>query len=662
MYSERSEDINITRDDVDRVILFLRQEGFPLSIKNEIFNFLCKEIFIFKLLQKEILKCPYCNNIVIGIKNLAYHIMDNHQNEIKECYYNIKLEVRNLNRDPSNLPKRIYFCSYCDFPTTDAFGGNPTSAMFNHIDYDCSKVTGDFHSIKFRTCDDAEFIKQYCSLTKGVYADAKICRTCDEIFGTEQLVMAHCLEKHFDLQSYINDMGTLKEISKNPSAYLADSKNEYYDLENKKIEYIDSEKTCLEPVIRGAMEERNDLVSFCDYWLLKDMLVRVDINEIAEKLAQHPEGLATSKLVELIFTEIGENDIHKKGIHRFSICYQLHRNGNFTYTLENDKWNIKTDILEDSPEDNEGYLAGRRSPAPRVGSKIKLEDEEIPPDAIERDDLKEMDMDTWRRIKKDEISYVLFFAYMYRGFLPYDKKAQSLFPPKVKRVYFITNDGKKISVKIDRNKKAVYSSKLKDFFQDSIAGTIVYLKRLNSDRNYGIYFRENPRIVKDCRVAIYDGLTKEVIYERKDLEVKYECVEPIFKAELRFQDIKALWEEAKKCGYSISDLVYLEFSKLAKEIPNKTAHFYDIYARVFFRRMCSPGGVWNILKKYPSYYEYKKNKFWMFKGEEEQKQSQKQLEIIHTVPAMKKHSKIGYIVITIIILSFLLYMFIKFSR
>lgn len=657
MYPKRPEDTNITRDDGDRVILFIRQKGLPVSI-NEIFNFLCEEILIVKLLQKEILKCPYCDETaIVGIKNLAYHIVGKHQNEIKDKYYHtVQLKAYNLNRDLSDLPEMIYFCRYCNFPISDAFGMNPTSEMFRHIENECLKVTEPNPHIKFRINDDPEFIRKYISAPKGAYTDAKICKICDDqIFGTEQLAMIHYLEEHVDLQNHINGINVLKKIFKNPSAYLTNDKDEFYDLVNKKREYVNSEKICLEIAIREVMIERNNLVSFCDHWLLKDMLIYVDIDKIAEKLSQHPEGLATSKLVGLIFTETAENDIHKKEIRRFSICYQLYRSGNFTYTIEKDKWNIKIDILEDSPEDDEEDLVGRRSPVPHVGSKIKLEDEENLSDAIERGNLKEMDMDTWRRNKKDEIYEVLLFAYMYRGFLPYGKKAQRLFPPNVKRVCFITNDGKKFNVKIDRNKKAVYSRRLKDFFQDSIAGTIVYLKRLDSDRNYRIYFRENPQIVKDCYIATYDSLTKEVIYERKDLEVKYECVPPIFKAELRFQDIKALWEEAKNCGYSISDLVYLEFSKLAKEISDKTVHFHDIYARVFFRRMCSPGGVWSVLKKHPSCYEYKKNKFWMFKGEDDQKQP----EITYRVTAIKKYSTIGYIAVTIIILSFLFYMLIK---
>ena len=129
----------------------------------------------------------------------------------------------------------------------------------------------------------------------------------------------------------------------------------------------------------------------------------------------------------------------------------------------------------------------------------------------------------------------------------------------------------KFRVKIDKDERAVYSESLKELFKDAIAGTVIYLRRLDSDGSYKIYFKEAPQIVKDCRIVKYDEASKLLIYETKDLEVKYECVPPIFKAELRFQDIQALWEEARRVGYSISDLTYLQFSELAKDRADRTA-------------------------------------------------------------------------------------------
>ncbi|MDP3143510.1 MAG: hypothetical protein Q8N14_06230, partial [Candidatus Omnitrophota bacterium] len=323
------------------------------------------------------------------------------------------------------------------------------------------------------------------------------------------------------------------------------------------------------------------------------------------------------------------------------------------YDFEQDIWKFKPEIFEDSPEEEE-VLPSRRSPSPRVSSKIELEEEMILGSTEHID--KELDMATWSRIKKDEIHYLLFFTYRYNGFLPYDENARRLFPPTARRVYFSTDYGKKFTVKIDKDGRSIYSRELKNLFHDIPAGTIVYIKRLDSDRSYKIYFKEELQLVKDCRIAIYDEVKKEVTYEIRDLELKYECVPPIFKAELRFSDLKALWEEARLSGYSISDLVYIEFNKLAKLTSDKVVHFNDIYNGVFFRRMCSPGGVWSILKRHPAYYKYEGKKFWKFIGKEDR-------EVVKDKTIEKKRfPRVIFIMIFVVDVLLLIFIFLKVTR
>ena len=634
----------IADDDIDQVVSLMQQNMAVLFLDN-VFDFLCKEILILKLIKGEVIQCPLCRDIRVGIKDLVSHIQEKHRAE--EIYYeNIQIIPHSLdNIDPLHPPSKLYFCGYCGFPTSDAYGSNPTSDMLRHIEKGCKKTTGIPPQIKFTTTNDPELIKKY--LTHKNSIDAKRCKKCDDIFGREELIITHYIENHCELEKCA--VNTIKEILNNPSRYLADNLNTFNNLVNEKREYINHNRISVSSYIRKKLDAKQDFVSFSNSWLLNSKLLRVDINKLAEELEKFPEGLSTANLVGLVFDTKDANNLPTQ---RFSLCYALQQNGNFLYDFEQDIWKFKLEIFEDSPEEEE-ILPSKRPPSPRVSSKIKLEEEVIPPT---EHIYEEPDMATWRRIKKDEIYHLLFFTYIYNGFLPYDENAIRLFPPNARRVYFLTDYGKKFTVKIDKDARSIYSRELKNLFQDIPAGTIVYIKRLDLNRSYKIYFKEKPQLVTDCRIAIYDEIKKEVIYEIRDLELKYECVPPVFKAELRFSDLKALWEEARLSGYSISDLVYIEFSKLAKLTFDKIVHFNDIYNGVFLRRMCSPGGVWSILKRHPAYYKYEGNKFWKFIGEKDKN------VVKDKIIEKRSYLKIIYITILATIILSLIFIFLKIIR
>ena len=187
--------------------------------------------------------------------------------------------------------------------------------------------------------------------------------------------------------------------------------------------------------------------------------------------------------------------------------------------------------------------------------------------------------------------------------------------------------------------------------------TKLYLKRLDKRNEFLIEFKTEPKIVKYCRVVKYDKNKNELFYEYKDIYVEYECIEPIFRAELRFQDIDALWEEAKRVGLSIADLTYLEFKKLSEENKGAPVNFYDIYYKVFFRRMCSYFAVWSVLKRHSKIFEYIGNKFWIFLKEGEVfKEDIKDIDIamprkqFYKQYLFKKYLLISILIISIILL------------
>ena len=279
----------------------------------------------------------------------------------------------------------------------------------------------------------------------------------------------------------------------------------------------------------------------------------------------------------------------------------------------------KEDIEKTSPEEiMEDFPPSKTSPSPRVKSKIFLEDDyslfESPRD------FKELTTEEWDEVRVDEVSIVLMFANIYNGYIPYNQITKRLIPPDVKTILLKDKSGETIRLRKSVEERMFYNySRLSKYLQrpNIYAGTKLYLKKLDNRNEFLLEFKTDPKVVKYCRIVKYDKEKNELFYEYKDIYIEHECIEPIFKAELRFQDIDALWEEAKRVGLSIADLTYLEFKKLSEENKGAPINSYDIYYKVFFRRMCSYFAVWSVLKRHSKVFKYIGNRFWIFLQEGE---------------------------------------------
>jgi len=64
--------------------------------------------------------------------------------------------------------------------------------------------------------------------------------------------------------------------------------------------------------------------------------------------------------------------------------------------------------------------------------------------------------------------------------------------------------------------------------------------------------------------------------------------------------------------------------------------------------MCSPGGVWSILKRYPSHYRYVGDKLWKFIGAENKKIS------VEVASSKKRYSLWVYFILLLVIVVLLL--------
>jgi len=269
---------------------------------------------------------------------------------------------------------------------------------------------------------------------------------------------------------------------------------------------------------------------------------------------------------------------------------------------------------------------GRRAPAPRIESKFFVEEYDYRSEGARP--FREVSLEEWEAIKVEAISIELMFAHFFHGFLPYNDITKKVFNPKHKTIVLRDASGREIRLKKSVEKRMFYNRNLSKFLQpfEVYAGTLLYIKRIGMGNQYLVEFKEFPQVIKDCRIVKYDTSTKDLYYELKDLQVRYECTEPLFKSELRFQDLKALWEEARRSGLSIPDITYMEFKKLYDRNYRKPVCFLDIYYKVFFKRMCSPSAVWSVLQRNPKVFRYLGNKYWTLVGEQALLQ-QKDLDI-----------------------------------
>ncbi|MDP3143017.1 MAG: hypothetical protein Q8N14_03600, partial [Candidatus Omnitrophota bacterium] len=289
----------ISDDDINQVVSSAQQNRDVLRL-DDILDLLCKNIIIFKFLQRDIKKCPFCGGIRVSTNELARHIKLKHS--VEGIYYeSIQVIPHKIdNVDLLNPPSVMYLCFYCWFPTSNAFGSNPTSDMSRHINNDCKKVTDPMKSPKLLITEDPVFIKDYLSMKRGI--DAKRCKEGDAIFEQEELAITHYIETHCKLE--VCGIETIKRIHNNPADSLSDNLDIFNNLIKENNESITFNKISLLSYVREWFSGRDDFVSFSNSWLLCSKLLSVNINKVAEELTKYPNGLTTEKIVYLIFGNV----------------------------------------------------------------------------------------------------------------------------------------------------------------------------------------------------------------------------------------------------------------------------------------------------------------------------------------------------------------------
>lgn len=153
----------------------------------------------------------------------------------------------------------------------------------------------------------------------------------------------------------------------------------------------------------------------------------------------------------------------------------------------------------------------------------------------------------------------------------------------------------------DQMLKARAPEAMRSWFLDAgiPAGTYLWLEYVAPQ-----HYRITPRLLPDprwvpCKLATIEDAGLHI--EHTEIPMWYEGDPQVFKADMRFEDIDALFAEAKQTDLSIRDAIILALEELSDTDQEGRAYYTDIFNAVFLIRMCSYNSVRQLLYNQPCF-------------------------------------------------------------
>jgi hypothetical protein len=178
------------------------------------------------------------------------------------------------------------------------------------------------------------------------------------------------------------------------------------------------------------------------------------------------------------------------------------------------------------------------------------------------------------------------------------------FAPDVRLVFVQFIDGERAPFLLDRDNellKALEPDALRArILEGGIpAGTYLWLEYQGGED-----YRIAPRPLTSsrripCKIAYLDH--GDLRIEQDEIPMYYEGDPSVFKAEMRFEDIQALFAEASRVNLSVRDAIIYAVQELSAADPQNRAHRLEIFNAVFLKRMCSPNSVAVLLYTEPCF-------------------------------------------------------------
>ncbi len=197
----------------------------------------------------------------------------------------------------------------------------------------------------------------------------------------------------------------------------------------------------------------------------------------------------------------------------------------------------------------------------------------------------------------------LNYLHITQAYFPVDGLIHA-FAPEVRLAFIQFIEGPYQPFLLDRDTgqlKALHPETLRDRILESNipAGTYLWLEYQGGE-NYRIAPRPLPfeRMVP-CKLAYLQN--GQLHIEHTQIPMFYEGDPSVFKANMRFEDIEALFSEARQANISVRDAIIYAIHELCEGDPRQRAHRTDIFNAVFLKRMCSPNSVSLLLYTQPCF-------------------------------------------------------------
>jgi hypothetical protein len=178
------------------------------------------------------------------------------------------------------------------------------------------------------------------------------------------------------------------------------------------------------------------------------------------------------------------------------------------------------------------------------------------------------------------------------------------FAPDVQMVFLQFMDGPHQPFLLDRENgllKAFYPGGLRAKILEAglPAGTHLWLE-YEKDEKYRIAPRRLPfKRMVPCKLA---QLEKGQLHiEPIQISMKYEGSLSLFKADMRSEEIEALFAEASRVKLNVRDAMISAMQEICATDPSQRAHWSDLLNAVFLRRICSPSAVLFLLYTQPCF-------------------------------------------------------------
>jgi len=282
-------------------------------------------------------------------------------------------------------------------------------------------------------------------------------------------------------------------------------------------------------------------------------------------------------------------------------------------SLGNDYWTTP-DLFEEISREIERGL-----PVPRVRSKLELwtdedlrdfeiiqPDEEVEEDNIDFDEFQippdtslRAEIGEWRATKEVQLP-TLSYLHITQAYFPLGK-ISSAFAPQTSLAFIQIIEGEHLAFLVDREQGVLSAKDIKGFRvkfleSDMPAGTYLWLEYQGGNK-YRISPRPQAEKLIPCKLAYMENGKLHIT--QTEIPMRYEGDPSVFKADMRFSEIDALFEEARKANLSIRDAIIYAVQEICITDPKNQAHREDVFNAVYLKRMCSPNSVRSLLSQIP---------------------------------------------------------------